>query len=146
MKAVLSRPLFAFLATTSEEGPRSSPVWFLWEDAAIWIIANQGTDTFPSRIEQDPRCAVAIVDFDGGTGIVHHVGMRGAAAIQPFDVKRAKRLLRRYLGENEAGWDRRRFIEPLSDQDNVMIRFEPETVVVRDQSYKRTPSPVQPGQ
>lgn len=28
---VLAKPLTAYLATGSPDGPRSSPVWFLWE-------------------------------------------------------------------------------------------------------------------
>jgi hypothetical protein len=29
------------------------PVWFLWEDEAIWIIGNRKTDSFPGRIATD---------------------------------------------------------------------------------------------
>jgi hypothetical protein len=135
----LSRPLFAHLATASEFGPRESPVWFLWEDGAIWIIGNRRTDTFPKRIDREPQCAVGIVDFDRRHGVVQHVGMRGQATVEPFDQARAKRLLRRYLGENEAEWDAARFLDFMDDSENVLVRFVPETVVVRDQSY--TPSP-----
>jgi nitroimidazol reductase NimA-like FMN-containing flavoprotein (pyridoxamine 5'-phosphate oxidase superfamily) len=131
----LSRPLFAFLATVSESGPRVSPVWFLWEDGALWVIGNRRTDTFPARIERDPRCAVAIVDFDRNRGVVHHVGLRGRATVEPFEKERAKQLLARYLGEHEDQWDQVRFKESLEDPDNVFVRFEPETVVARDQSY-----------
>src|SRR5687768_257035 len=53
---LLARPLFAHLATASEDGPRESPVWFLWESGAIWIIGSRRTDTFPSRLESDSRC------------------------------------------------------------------------------------------
>jgi hypothetical protein len=45
-----------------------------------------------------------------------------------------KRLLSRYMGEIEQ-WDSR-FVEILDDTDYIFIRFEPETAVVRDQSYK----------
>ena len=138
LKEFLARPLFAHLATASESGPRESPVWFLWEAGAIWIIGNRRTDTFPVRIEREPRCAIGIVDFDRASGRVQHVGFRGQAAIVPFAQVRARRLLRRYLGEQEDHWDTARFIEPLDDPDNVFVRFEPETVVARDQSY--TPS------
>lgn len=133
MKSILSRPLFAHLATGSEHGPRESPVWFLWEDEALWIIGNHQTDSFPGRIERDPRCAIGIVDFDVSTGLVEHVGFRGRARLEPHDEERMKRLLRRYMGEME-NWDSR-FIEILDDTDYIFVRFEPETAVVRDQSY-----------
>lgn len=134
MDKLLARPLFAHLASHSEAGPRESPVWFLWEDEAVWIIGNYRTDTFPARVEREPRCAIGIVDFDRTTGLVQHVGFRGRARLEPHDEERMKRLLRRYLGEELSEWDGR-FVEILSDADFVFVRFEPETAVVRDQSY-----------
>ncbi len=130
----LSRPLFAHLATASELGPRDSPAWFLWEAGAIWIIGNRRTDTFPTRVERERRCALGIVDFDRSSGLVQHVGFRGCATVKPFDKERARRLLRRYLGEQESQWDVR-FRETLDDTDNLFVCLEPETVVIRDVSY-----------
>jgi hypothetical protein len=71
----LARPLFAHLATGSLEGPRESPVWFLWEDGAIWLIGTS-SDGFPKRIANEARCALGFVDFDLGQGFLQHVGMR----------------------------------------------------------------------
>ena len=130
---LLARPLFAHLSTTSTSGPRESPVWFLWEDEALWMIGNYKTDSFPKRIDRDPRCAVGIVDFDVSKGMVQHVGFRGRARLEGHDRDRMKRLLRRYLGEEKV-WDAR-FVEILDDRDYVFVRFVAETVVVRDQSY-----------
>lgn len=134
----LARPLFAHLATTSEHGPRESPVWFLWEDGALWIIGSRETDTFPDRIEREPRCAIGIVDFDRERGLVQHVGFRGRATVQPFDPQRARRLLCRYLGTPEEEWDGR-FRCTLGDPANILVRFDPETVVARDVSYQAAP-------
>lgn len=131
---LLSRPLFAHLATASEAGPRESPVWFLWEDEALWIIGNYRTDTFPKRVEREPSCAVGIVDFDPATGLVQHAGFRGRARLTPHDPARMERLLNRYMGQRH-DWDTR-FVKILDDPDYILIRFEPETVVVRDQSYE----------
>ena len=134
MDEILARPLFAHLATASEHGPRESPVWFLWEDGALWIIGNYKTDSFPKRIEREPRCAVGVVHFEVSTGLVQHVGLRGQARLEAHDAGRMKRLLSRYMGEPER-WDSR-FVEILDDADYIFIRFEPETAVVRDQSYE----------
>ena len=132
----LARPLFAHLSTASPEGPRESPVWFLWEEEALWILASRTTDTFPIRIERDPRCAIGIVDFDQTSGRVQHVGFRGRAAIEPFDANRARRLLSRYLGHDEPSWDERfrRTLEGLDQQ--LLVRFVPDTAVARDVSYE----------
>ena len=134
LDALLSRPLFAYLATNSEDGVRDSPVWFLWEVGAVWIIGN-ATDSFPRRIQEDDRCAISIVDFDCATGRVHHAGFRGTATVEPWDPERAIRLLSRYLGARQAAWDDR-FKDALNDQNNRWIRFHAFTYVLRDQSYK----------
>lgn len=131
---LLARPLFAHLATTSVSGPRESPVWFLWEDEALWIIGNYETDSFPKRINRDPRCAFGIINFDASRGMVQHAGFRGRAWLDGYDRDRVGRLLRRYLGQEE-DWDAR-FAEILDDRDYVFVRFVAETVVVRDQSYE----------
>jgi nitroimidazol reductase NimA-like FMN-containing flavoprotein (pyridoxamine 5'-phosphate oxidase superfamily) len=132
--AFLERLLFAHLATTSAEGPRESPVWFLHEDEAIWVIGDE-TDSFPRRIERDPQCAVGIVAFERRNAIVKHVGIRGRASVEPFDPDRAERLLVRYIGENRRNWDpmfRAVFETP---DEHLLVRVEPETIVARDQSY-----------
>ncbi|HEY9179494.1 MAG TPA: pyridoxamine 5'-phosphate oxidase family protein [Candidatus Baltobacteraceae bacterium] len=131
--AFLSRPLFAHLATASPDGPRESPVWFLWEHGAVWIIAN-AYDSFPKRIGVEPRCALGIVDFDMRTGRVEHVGMRGKAGVEAWESPRARRLLARYLGENQDAWDTR-FLQTVENYSNRWVRFVPETAVVRNQSY-----------
>lgn len=133
----LSRPLFAHLATASEHGPRDSPVWFAWEEGMLWIIGDSG-DTFPRRVEEEPRCAIGIVDFDRKTGLVQHAGFRGRATVESFDRDRVRRLFSRYLPGEEAAWDAV-FKEASNDTGLIFIRFEPETVVVRDQSYAVAP-------
>jgi nitroimidazol reductase NimA-like FMN-containing flavoprotein (pyridoxamine 5'-phosphate oxidase superfamily) len=132
LEAVLERPLFCFFATTDEGLPRISPLWYLWEDGTVWIIADDGK-TYVDRVRKTPHAALAMVDFLPGSGVVRHVGFRGMATVEPFDEERADRLLRRYLGPNPGTWDER-FKSPWSDRWQF-IRFEPETVVARDQSY-----------
>jgi hypothetical protein len=136
MNEVLARPLFGHLATGSEQGPRESPVWFLWEAGILWIIGNYETDSFPKRLEREPRCAIGIVNFEASTGLVQHVGFRGQARLEAHDSERMKRLLSRYMGELES-WDSR-FVKILDDTNYIFIRFEPETAVVREQSYRVT--------
>ncbi len=129
----LMKPLFAHLSTMSDEGPRESPVWFHWEEDQLWIIGTP-FDSFPGRIQKYPKCAIGIVDFDNRTGKVLHAGFRGQAVVKPFNKDIAYKLLSRYLGKNEEFWDIR--FKNLDDS-NVLICFEPETVVVRDQSFLR---------
>ena len=54
--AFLERPLFAHLATVSDEGPCESPLWFLWEENALWFIADNHS-SYAKRLERDPCVA-----------------------------------------------------------------------------------------
>ena len=129
----LNQPLFCFFAQRSDDGPRLSPLWFLWEEEIIWNVARLSGRSYPDRVNQYPRTAIAIVDFDSTTGRVEHVGMRGEAVLRPYDEDRAERLFQKYLGEERSEWPEM-FVEFDTD-DYRLIEFEPETVVARDQSY-----------
>lgn len=133
---ILARPLMAYLATGSPDGPRDSPVWFLWEDGAIWLIANS-EDSFPVRLRAEPRCALSIVEFDVERGVLRHVGIRGHADVLALDRRRLYRLLERYLGSAPLEWNawfKANIIEPL----DLMIRIAPASIVARDMSYFKT--------
>ena len=133
LEEFLNRSLFCFVAQESDTGPRVSPLWFLWEGGAIWNVAQMSDRSYPERVKQYPQTALAVVDFDPATGRVEHVGMRGNSMLEPYDQSRAERLFQKYLGEHQTEWPTR-FVE--LDPDNYrLIRFEPETVVARDQSY-----------
>lgn len=108
-------------------------MWFAWEGGTVWIIGNRRENSLQSRIERDPRCAVGVVDFDRERGVVQHVGSRGRATVEPFDRERARRVFFKYLGGGS--WDER-FTASLDDLDNLLVRFEPEVAVIRDQSYR----------
>ena len=134
LDSFLDRPLFSFLATASPEGhPRVSPLWFLWEDGCVWIIADTVEKSYTTRVADTAETAIAIVDFEPTTGLVQHVGMRGRSSIVPFDESRANRLLQRYLGPDRESWSER-FVD-IDPEQWGLIRFEPETVVARDQSF-----------
>ncbi|BDU40798.1 conserved hypothetical protein [Vibrio nigripulchritudo SO65] len=129
----MSNPLYAFLASDTDFNPCCSPVWFLWEEEKIWIISVKG-DSFPKRIAKQPNCAISIVDWDRFSGKSIHAGFRGSASLKSFDSHRAERLLTKYLGDDKSSWNRR-FLDFQSNAENVFVCFEPETVVLRDQSY-----------
>lgn len=134
LDAFLDRPLFCFLSQVTLEGkPRLSPLWYLWEDGKIWILADTVEKSYTTRVEQRPETAVAIVDFDVHTGRVEHVGMRGRAELTALEDDRRDRLLRRYLGDDKSAWDPR-FVD-LDEDRWAFIEVTPETVVARDQSF-----------
>jgi Pyridoxamine 5'-phosphate oxidase len=135
LEEFLSRPLYAHLATGCAHGPRESPVWFFWDGKSFWII---GGETFPENLKADPRCALGIVDWDLSTGKSQHVGVRGRAEVLPFDPTMVMTIFGRYFGPEAAEWDPR-FRDVISGEAGVeMVRVTPETVVMRDQSYRPT--------
>ena len=131
---VLKMPLMANLSTAGERGACESPVWFLWEDEHLWLIASAESG-FVKRLRSDPRASIGIVDFDVHAGILRHVGMRGIAALLDAEASRRTRLVERYLGP-EVSWNPW-FKANIVEKQDVLIRFTPETAVARDQSYFR---------
>lgn len=132
----LSRPLFAHVATLADgPEPRSSPIWFLWEDEAVWFTVNPSWHTIPDRVESDPACALSVVDSAPAEGRVQHVGMRGQATLEPFDADRQRRRFRKYLGDDADAWPEQ-FAGVFDNPETYQfVRLTPETVVARDQSY-----------
>ena len=93
----------------------------------------------PRQPEAGPACALGIVDWDAATGLSHHVGLRGRAEVLPLDAAMARTIFRRYFGPHEDDWDRR-FDDVFTGELGLeMVRIIPETVVIRDQSYRPTP-------
>jgi hypothetical protein len=103
----------------------------------VWFIGNR-RDSFPRRIAQDGRCAIGIVDFDLSRGVLAHVGMRGLAEVVELDQDRLYRLLSRYLGVDRSRWNVN-FRRSVIDHLDLMVRFDPSSVVSRDQSYFAAP-------
>ena len=136
---VLSLPLMANLATMSEVGPRNAPVWFLWEDGALWMPGGDRASSV-RRLERDPRCAVEIVHYDNPSGVLAHLGFRGRATVEPMSPPRFRRLLARYLGEDERAWNPW-FVDTVAridDPGGRLIRMAPESTFTNNVSFFRT--------
>lgn len=136
---VLSRPLMVMLATRCSDGPRMAPMWFIWEDGALWMPSSD-TSSSARRLADDPSAAAEIVDFDAERGILLHLGLRGEASVVPMDADRFRRLLARYLGPDPAGWNPW-FIDTVAcidDPAGRMIRLKPDTIFTNNVSFFRT--------
>lgn len=136
---LLSRPLMANVATVSTDGaPRNAPMWFIWEDGAIWMPGSTTTSSI-GRIAHNPHCAIEIVDFDNEAGILLHLGLRGQATIEPNSIVRFKRLLEKYLGA-EKTWNPW-FIENIAKIEAAGSRFiklKPDSFFTANVSYFRS--------
>jgi len=136
IETVLSKPLMAHLSTVEQGEPRDSPVWFIWEDLSLWLFGTH-KDSFVKRLEQEPRCAIGIVDFDVHKGILKHVGIRGIAHIMDVDHVRLMRFISKYLGEDKKNWNEW-FCEHIVNPLNIMVRILPQTIVAKDGSFFKT--------
>lgn len=131
---VLSLPLFCFVGTVSRDGePRVSPLWYLWEEERMWILADR-TKTYYTRLQRQPKTAIAVVDFDPVDARVRHIGMRGTSELVDVEPDRVKRKLTRYLGGDEDQWDP--MFHDLDTDRWKFLAFTPETIVARNQSYQ----------
>lgn len=129
----------AHLATVTAQGePRNAPVWFAWEDAAIWMLSDASSSS-AARIQANPNVAVEIVDYDNAAGILRHLGLRGEATVEPMDPALFKRLLRRYLGPEaqQNQWFVKN-VARIDDQKGRLIRLAPTSVFTNDVSIFRT--------
>ena len=79
------------------------------------------------------------MDFNLPAGRLVHVGMRGVATVVELDRPRLHRLLSRYLGDDEGMWNED-FRTVVIDRLDLMVRFDPTSIVARDQSYFSTTS------
>ncbi len=129
----------ANLATVSDDGPRNAPVWFLWEDGALWMLGDAASNSV-RRLARDPRCAVEIVHYDNGRGILAHLGLRGRATVEPMAAPRFRRLLAKYLGPDEARWNAWFLarVARIDDPEGRLIRLDPDSVFTNNVSYFRT--------
>ncbi len=136
---VLCLPLMANLATTSTDGPRNAPVWFLWDDGVLSMLGSSDSRSV-QRIEADPRCAVEIVDYDNAEGRLLHLGLRGKATVTEMDPALFKRLLRKYLDADEANWNRWfiKTVARIDDPEGRLIRLQPDGIFTNNVSYFRT--------
>jgi hypothetical protein len=139
-EVLLVRPLMANLATVAADGaPCNAPVWFLWEEGSLWMPGGSAGSSV-RRLAADPRCAVEIVEFDVSAGVLLHLGLRGTASVGPMEPSRFRRLLAKYLGAEEGGWNPW-FVENVAridDPEGRMIRLLPSSVFTNNVSFFRT--------
>ena len=76
------------------------------------------------------------MDRGPATGLRQHVGLRGRAEVLAFDPAVARTIFKKDFGPDEERWDPR-FREDIEGETGLpLIRFTPDTGVLRDQSYK----------
>ena len=100
VEAFLAEPLPVRVATN---GPTVRPLWYQWEEGCFWIINGPWAKMY-HRLLKDPKIALIIDVNEFDTGRIYQVMASGDAEMTPYDIPRARRMLHRYLGPDEASW------------------------------------------
>jgi nitroimidazol reductase NimA-like FMN-containing flavoprotein (pyridoxamine 5'-phosphate oxidase superfamily) len=132
LEGFLARPLVARLATA---GPTVRPLWYLWEEQAFWWLTGDWS-RLPRILADDSKVALVVDDCDLRSGEVLQVICRGRATVVPLDAGRARRKLRRYLGDDESSWDERFLKGTFAGPSVRFVRLVPSSLIARDLSFR----------
>ena len=100
--AFLAEPNTVRVATN---GPTIRPLWYQWEEGCFWIINGPWAKLF-GRLQRDPKVALMIDVGEYRSGRIYQIMAHGDAEMTRYDIPRARRMLQRYLGSNEALWSK----------------------------------------
>lgn len=128
--AFLARERTCRVATSSPGGPHLTPLWFVWDGAALWLNSVVKSQRW-TDIARDPRVAV-LVDAGSAFNELHGVELRGTLegvgsaprTAEPDAELAAPELLfaRKYTGRDEFHYDGR----------HAWLRLTPEKVTSWD--------------
>ena len=126
IEAFLAEPILARLATLSKNGaPHVVPVWFLWDEGAVWISAFEST-LKAKHLLADKRCAL-VVDVEkakhGVTGVLFEGEAELFAVDQPQVRKRIEKIYLKYLGPE--GIKDKAPQEWLASPENMLVKLTP---------------------
>ncbi len=134
LNAFLDHPILARLSTavrSKEDGkyfqPHTTPVWFLWDGASLYISAFTSTRKV-KEVRRNPYIAVLIDVADAIDGVTA-VLMEGKSewiTEPPFVQEMSRRIYTRYMGEegvlapSPQSW--------IIDPENSIIKLTPQNV------------------
>jgi len=139
--AFLAEPLTARIATN---GPTVRPIWYHWEEGCFWIMNGPWAKLF-ARVQTDPEVALIVDVCELDKGRVLQVMAHGAVEIVPFDIPRARRLLHRYLGPDEASWssepdDYRGYLREPGPPGCSWLKLKPRKLLPFNFNFKNGPA------
>ena len=136
LDAVLAEPHPVFVATN---GPTIRPLWYQWEDGCFWMISGPWAKLY-ARIQKDPKLALLVDIEERDRGRIYQIMAQGNAEITPYDIPRARRMLHRYLGPDEARWssapdDYPGYLREPGPPGAVWLKIKPTTLKTFNFSY-----------
>ena len=129
MKALLSKPLDAKLATTSPTGDvRISPLWFVADGDRIMMNTFENSEAV-KNLKRNPKASL-LIDFREKVGFGIHYW--GTATIEgpDNDASGMGKMFARYVGDEKAGTEYAQTL--IGWGKRVYIRFRPDRNVAWD--------------
>ena len=140
VEVFLAEPNIVRLATN---GPTIRPLWYQWEQGSFWIINGPWAKLF-ARLQLDRKVALMIDVGEYVTGRIYQVMAHGDAETMPYDIPRARRMLHRYLGSDEACWskapdDYSGYLREPGPPGAVWLKIKPKMFKLFNFSYASSP-------
>ena len=118
-----------FATNRAGRPPQLSPVWFIWEDGALYVSTSAHSLKARS-VALDNQVSVCV---DGGPGDYRYLAMSGEAEVFPHQSSLQQemrwRIIRKYYDSDEAA---RAYHDATADEESVLIVLRPSTMVYKD--------------
>jgi PPOX class probable F420-dependent enzyme len=130
INAFLSERRQAIFATNrSGRPPQLSPVWYVWDDGALFVSTSAHSLKARS-IAADPNVSVCV---DGGWGDYRYVAMSGEVEVEPYKSELQQemrwRIIRKYHDNDESA---QAYFDSSADEEAILIVLRPSHLVFRD--------------
>jgi hypothetical protein len=117
------------VATVGRNGPHATPLWFVWQDGAMWLTSLSRSQRF-TDLQNDSRVAV-VVDAGEAYGELRGVELRGRAEVVG-EVPRTGEPVPDLDGPEQAFADRYTDGNVVRDGRHAWLRLVPEKITSWD--------------
>ena len=117
------------VATVGRNGPHATPLWFVWQDGALWLTSLSRSQRW-TDLQNDPRVAV-VVDAGEAYGELHGVELRGRVEVVG-EVPRTGEPVPDLDGPEQAFADRYTDGAIVRDGRHAWLRLVPEKITSWD--------------
>jgi nitroimidazol reductase NimA-like FMN-containing flavoprotein (pyridoxamine 5'-phosphate oxidase superfamily) len=99
LRWLLTSAIVARVGWCADTGPRITPMWFLWDGAALWFETAPDAPLVVA-IDRDPRVAVEIGESEGGLRVrsLSAVGVASVERAQSTVAAVVAAMFQKYLG------------------------------------------------
>jgi hypothetical protein len=117
------------VATVGRNGPHATPLWFVWQDGALWLTSLSRSQRW-TDLQNDPRVAV-VVDAGEAYGELRGVELRGRVEVVG-EVPRTGEPVPGLDGPEQAFADRYTDGTIVRDGRHAWLRLVPEKITSWD--------------